>query len=77
MFQKKKEKKKKKSYMCYSKNSVFFFKLVQLVHYCRFISTHSCLARACKMAEGLGSSFLLPVEYRTRPYTLLLDTLSE
>ena len=29
---------------------------------------HSCLWRACKMAEGLGSSFLLPVEYTARDH---------
>ena len=45
---------------------VSYFELFQLVLYCRFISTRSCLGRACKTAEGLGSSFLLPVESETQ-----------
>ena len=33
------------------------------VLYCHLLP-RSCLGRACKMAEGRGSSFLLPMEYR-------------
>ena len=39
------------------------------------VSTRSCLGRACKVAEGLDSCFLLPVEDRTRVVTVVTKQL--